>query len=365
MRPIKLLPLITALAGILCSFPAFSQTQLVSRDFFPADLEFKEIKAPATDRVLTTPADLAKLEQGPVLLEINLKRYSERTYVLTVPGSLSVEILTFGDPREAYSALSFSAKAPLETGPPGDFLAPEPGILFFSAGPYFVKIRSQAGGDLARRVAVSVANRIGRHAPDPPPLVRHIPQDSCHPSSIRYLIGPQAFAIFGTPVAGAQLKVPAEVEIVQARCTDKEQTGVLTLISFPTAQLSDDYYNSGVLYEGAAGKAGTLYTRQTGPIVEILDGNFLPEPADKILSSVKFAYSVKWIFDKNKNQGRTIWGVPVRILGTVVRSLVFTGLLCLASILGGILIAIGRAYIRRRTGREDSDGYIRLKIDEN
>jgi hypothetical protein len=60
-----------------------------------------------------------------------------------------------------------------------------------------------------------------------------------------------------------------------------------------------------------------------------------------------------------------VWGVPVRILGTVVRSIVFTALLCLASIVLGIIMAFSRLYLRKRLGRTDDDAYIRLKLDEN
>jgi hypothetical protein len=99
--------------------------------------------------------------------------------------------------------------------------------------------------------------------------------------------------------------------------------------------------------------------------VEILEGNFSPEVADKTLGSIRFLYSVKWIYDRARHQGQTVWGVPVRILGTVVRSLVFTALLCVLSVVAGVMVAAGRVYVRRRLGREDDSGYIRLKINEN
>jgi hypothetical protein len=307
---------------------------------------------------------LRKLDNASILLEAGLKRYAERTYDLNVPGKLSIEVLTFADPREAYSVLSFSAPAVARTGPPGDFYKTEAGSLVFAAGACFARVRYEGNEELARRVAISVTNRIGRPAPEPPPLVRHIPREGSDPASIRYFVGPQALAALGSPVAGTQLKLPPEVESAQAKLTDSAQGGTITLLSFPTVQLADQYYNSGALYE-AVPKNSRLYTRETGPLVGILEGNFEPASADKILSSVKFAYSVKWIFDKNKNQARTIWGVPVRILGTVVRSLVFTAILCLGSIVLGIMIAVVRVYVRKRLGIEDDDAYIRLKMDEN
>jgi hypothetical protein len=346
------------------SVPARSQIELIGQDPFPAAMEFKEISAIQAERSLKSPAELAKLEQGTVLIDTGLKRYAERLYTLSVPGSLAVEIMTFSDPREAYSALTLMARTAISSGPPGDFLAQQDDALLYSAGPCLIRLRAQANQELARRVALSIANRIGRKAPGLPPLVRHLPLANCDPASIRYFAAAQALAAVGTPVASVPLKMPAEIESVQARYSSQAGSGTITLLSFPTAQSADAFYNSGALYSSGP-QTGSLFTRQTGPLIGILEGNFLPEDADKLLSSIKFEYSIKWIFDKNKNQGRIVWGVPVRILGTVVRSLIFTALLCLASILVGASMAAGRMYMRKRLGHGDSDAYIRLKLDEN
>jgi len=351
-------------AGMIFTSPAYSQVEFVGRDPFPAAMEFKEISPSFTEKLWTSPTELARLDQGAILIETGLKRYVERSYVLTIPGSLKIEIMTFADPRESYSAFTFLSGTALKKGPPGDFFESSAEILSFSAGNCLVRIHAQANQNLAARVASSIANRIGRKAPNPPALIRHLPLENCDASSIRYFLAPPALARLGAPVAGTPLLVPAEVEAAQARYAAQGESGAITLLSFPTTQLADEFYDAGPLYASAP-KTGFLYTRKTGPIIGILEGNFSAGSADKILSSIKFEYSIKWIFDRNKNQGRTIWGVPVRILSTVVRSLLFTALLCLASIFAGVLLGAGRLYVRRRLGRTDSDAYIRLKIDEN
>ena len=58
------------------------------------------------------------------------------------------------------------------------------------------------------------------------------------------------------------------------------------------------------------------------------------------------------------------------ILGTVVRSLVFTGLLCVVSTLSGLLIAVTRVLMRRYApgnplDRPERTEIIRLKLNEN
>lgn len=354
-----------ALTVFLTPVSLRAQTQWVSSDVFPAALEFKEIKAVQAEKEIRTPAGLAKLEHGAVLAEAGLARYDERSYALADGGSLLIAVYSFPDARNSYSVLSLLGKPPIQAGPPGDFFVSEGGTLSFIAGNRYVSIRPAGASDLARRIAVSIANRVANPTPKRPSLIRHVPAQACDPASARYFMGPRALELFGAPVAGRPLSVPSDVEVAQARCSSQEQSGTFTLLSFPTIQIAEEYFNAAPIY--ASGNRGNakLYTRQTGPLVGIMEGNFEPDVADKILGSLQFTYSVKWIYDKNKPT-RTIWGVPVRILGTVVRSILFTALLCAASIIAGIMLAAGRIYARRRWPRiEEYENYIRLKIDEN
>ncbi len=354
-----------ASVAILIAAPLAAQVQYVNDGFFPAALEFKEIKSVQAERDLKNTAELAKLEYGPAFVEAGLLRYGERTYALSDTGSLSISIYTFGDGRAAYSALTLLAKSAIQTGPPGDFVAREGESLFFASGSNCVQIRSSSAGDLPRRVATSIANRIGNHESKAPSLIRHLPAGSCDPASIRYFVGPRALEYFGTRIAGENLAIPGDVEVVQAHCTVQDRTGTYSLLSFPTIQMAEEYFNSAsLLNRDVSGKTG-LFTRQTGPLVGILEGNFPAEAADKTLGLLKFSYAVKWIYEKNK-PGQLIWGVPVRILGTVVRSIMFTALLCVLSIMAGVMIAAGRVYVRRRWPRlAENDSYIRLKLDED
>ena len=89
-----------------------------------------------------------------------------------------------------------------------------------------------------------------------------------------------------------------------------------------------------------------------GPLVAILEGVLDPYAADQILGSLKYEYYIRWIYDK-QNQTKIIWGVPTQILGTVVKSFLFVGLLSLVSIVIGVGFAFLRFGIRSR-GSSDS-----------
>ena len=92
--------------------------------------------------------------------------------------------------------------------------------------------------------------------------------------------------------------------------------------------------------------------------------------ADQILEAVQYKYSIKWIYNRNNRGSGTVWGIPMGILGTVVRSLVLTALLCGASLLLGVAFALFRVFIRGYApnnflDRPERTEIIRLKIDEN
>jgi hypothetical protein len=103
-----------------------------------------------------------------------------------------------------------------------------------------------------------------------------------------------------------------------------------------------------------------------GPLVAVLEGVLDPYAADRILGSLKYEYSIRWIYDK-QNQSKIIWGVPTKILGTVVKSLIFVGLLCLVSIAVGAGFAFLRFGIRARrfsgsSHAQDPNEIIRLRL---
>lgn len=232
---------VLALVSIFLVGPLHAQVQWVSDGFFPAALEFKEIKSVQAEKDLKESADLAKLEFGPAFIESGLRRYGERIFALADAGNLSVSIYTFGDGRAAFSALTLLAKSRIQIGPPGDFFASAGALLFLASGNNCVYIRSTAAGDLPRRIATSIVNRIGSHESKAPNLIRHLPPDSCDPSSIRYFLGPRALESYGTRVAGENLAIPADVEVVQAHCTVQDRTGTFSLLNFPTIQMAEDF----------------------------------------------------------------------------------------------------------------------------
>jgi len=359
-----------ALCGLLAGPFAAGQTEFISDSFFPADMEFGELLAITEETILDPVSGLAALENGALLEEAGMVGFARRRYTVEGGSALTIEIYTFEDNRGPFSLLSLMSETSITEGPPGEFLATSVDALMFARGMHWVRLQG-GGPGLMRRVATSVSNRIGSPPQGLPQLITHLPQSGYDPASLRYVLGPGAQTAFTHTIGGKHPQFPAPVEIAQGWYEVGGDSGLLTLVSFPTPQMAEDYFDSGTAFDAPQGRNDSqIYLRRVGPIVAILEGSFDPDKADIILEPLEFTYSIQWIYDKNKRTGRIVWGVPVAILGTVVRSLLFVVLLGVSSVIGGVVIAAFRIAMRTYWPRSfrkraEYEELIKLKINEN
>jgi hypothetical protein len=364
--------LLVVLLVVLGGSTGWSQTELVSSNYFPADLEFRELGAVKSEKTLTDPASLSEVPDGPLFADVGFEKYSSRVYALAGSGTLSIEVVHLKDNRAAYSLLTLLRKGDIVAGPPGDLYSNQADGLVFSRGDFWVRIQEEGGpADLARRVARSVSNRIGERGPGTPMLISHFPKTGLEPSTVRYFLGPKSYDTFAGSVAGQRLKFAADMEVAQAQYALEGMKGLLSLVSFPTNQLAEQAFDDGAGLEHGIGDDSRIYLKRTGPLLGVLEGSFDAPSAQKILDSIQFSYAIKWIYDKNnRSEQKVVWGVPMPILGTVVRSLLLTALLCGLSLLAGIGFAVFRLVLRGYApgnyfDRPERTEIIRLKIDEN
>ena len=335
MKPIVCLCFILAAASL-----AVAQTELVSGNYFPAAQEFQDLQKIVSKETFEDPNRLSKVDGGRLFSEVGFEKYEKRVYLVANSGSLSVEIATLLDFRAAYSLLTLLRSGNIQDGPPGDAFTTTADGLCFAQGKRWVRIQGHdTPQDLPKRVAVSISNRIGPHQPKPPSLVSHLPKQGYDPSSLRYYPSTKAFEYYSDKVGGTPLRLSPDMEIAQAGYSVDNRTGTLSLLSFPTAEMAEEYYD-GLGGHTSAEKIGAkTFAKRAGSIVGILQGPFDPASADKLLSSIKLSYSIQWVYEKGKKPNKVLWGVPVGILGTVVKSLFFVVLLAGFSIIVGIVIA--------------------------
>ncbi len=365
------LPLTLALALLSWHRVATAQTEFVRGDFFPAEMEFRELGAAKSDRALENLTSPDGIAGGAILVEAGCRRYALREYEVIGGGLLSIEVATLKDPKASYSVLTLLRSSPVEEGPPGQFHASAPGEILFAQGNMWVRIKSPDAG-LGERIAVSVSNRIGPRESSLPGIIKRVPPEGLEAGSLRYFLGPESYRAYGELPGGFQLVPTRDLEIVQARYQETGRSGTLFLVGFPTNQVAQEYFDTLSVPARRAGSKTTVrtYAKRAGPLVAILEGTFEPGQADKILGSLEFQYSIRWIYDKNNRSSATVWGVPVGLLGTVVRSLVLVALLCVASIFLGLGMAVFRILLRTYApgnplDRPERTEVIRLKLDEN
>jgi hypothetical protein len=198
----------------------------------------------------------------------------------------------------------------------------------------------------------------------PPNLPHYLPK-GFDPSSVRYSIGPAAYARTGGVLPPALVDFSRDAEAVTAQYTARDGKGTLTLLEYPTPQIAiarakaiDEQLKQGVV---TGGNATALGVHRSGPLVAITSGNFSTNEAQALLASVKYEAEVTW----NHPEGYVseVSKTAKLLLGI----LYLTGILGTASILLGLFLGGGRALFRRLRGKPVStlndDYFISLKLD--
>jgi hypothetical protein len=344
--------LLASLLGLYS--PLMSQVKAASQGYFPSDQEFPELQKITSEEAFNNAARLSRIEDGPLIETVGFDKYDRRQYSLKDSGILTIEVVTLIDFRASYSLLTLLRSGNIQTGSPGDFFTSASDGIRFTQGRHWVRIQSKSAPEgLVRRVAISISNRIGPRQSSPPSLLSHFPKPGFDASGLRYFPSMSSFEIYAGSDARS-FHISSDAEIALARYVVDNQPGLVFLLKFPTIQMAEEYFTDMAGLISLQKGADKLYAKRAGPIVGILKGPQSPESADKILSSLRYRYSVSWIFEK-RNRTTIIWGIPVRILGTVVKSLFFVALLCVISVIAGACFAVLRFAIRNHFTKNAPD----------
>ncbi|MEJ2109474.1 MAG: hypothetical protein P8Z37_06085 [Acidobacteriota bacterium] len=341
--------------------PVIAQVEFVTDNYFPADMEFRELSDVVSENNFSDPSKLADIENGDLISAVGFKEYKERIYKIGDTGSLSIKILTLTDYRAAYSLLSVPYRYNLETGVLGDASSTERGAITFCHDRYWVSVRSHdVDSDLLRRIASSVDNRMGASERKLPSIISYLPQNGLRLDTLEYFPGSRSFATYHRDPNHAIVQEGYEMEIVRADYSIENHMGTLTLMKFPTAEMGESYFTD-ILSRSMRETAAGMYFRASGPMLSILEGSFTSQDAREILKTINYRYSVQWIRD-NKSQYTVVWGIPVHILNTTVWSFFFVLTLCGLSIIAGGAIAGFRLLLRRFIPQNPLDDPRRTEI---
>jgi hypothetical protein len=334
---------------------ATAQIELTSNIYFPADLEFRELLKILSEESFEAPDRLSEIEDGRLILEVGFEKYDRRVYSAEKSDEVAIEVITLKDFRAAYALLTLLRSSNIQDGPPGDAYTIATGRIRFVRDRYWIRIRGQnASEDLLKRIALSVSNRIGPNQQKPPSLISHFPEPGYDASSLRYFPGLQSFKSYSDSEIVNSLNILPDAEIAQANYTVDNQPGVLFLVNFPTGQVAEDYFSTLGDTESSLAVGAKTYAKKIGPIVAILNGPIDSAAADKFLAALRYSYSIRWVYEK-RNNSKIIWGIPVSILGTVVRSMFFIAILCVISVLSGAGFAVLRFILRGHGNKNAPD----------
>jgi hypothetical protein len=316
---------------------ARAQAVLVSENYFPADLEFAELQKIISKVAFEDPTRLKTIDHGRLFSDVGFTRYERRVYSSGNSGSLSVEIVTLRDFRATYSLLTLLRNSNLQIGPPGDAFSASPNDILFVKGKRWIRI--QGSGiplDLSTRVANSISNRMGQDKPGVPVLISRLPKLGYDASSLRYFPGTTSYKSYRGTLPD-YLQFSSDMEITQARYSLENQTGLLSLVNFPTIQIAEECFAELSSPKWTEKSKNTIYAKRAGPVLAILEGAWDSRSADKILGGIKYSYSIRWVYDKS-NKSKIVWGIPTVFLRTIVNSLFFVMLL------GGVSIVLGGGF---------------------
>ena len=177
-----------------------------------------------------------------------------------------------------------------------------------------------------------------------PSLPHYLPAANLDASSVRYAIGPAAYAQMGGVLPASAIDFSQDAEAITAQYGPAGAQATLTLVTYPTPQIAEAHLKA----IGSMSPSSGLLTKRSGPLLAVVSGEFAPEKAKQLLDSIHFDDYVTI----NHHEGYVSEGAKLyRLLyGITVLTMVIVG----AAVLLGIFLGGGRAMLRVMRGKSAS-----------
>ena len=192
-----------------------------------------------------------------------------------------------------------------------------------------------------------------------PALPEHLPQQGLRPDSVRYFIGPAAYMRSGAPLPAALIDFTRDPEVVTAQYANREHNGALTIVEYPTPQIASvraKAIENQLKQDGSAARA----VRRSGPLVAVASGDLSFAEARDLLDNVK--YQAEVTVDHARSYVSEVKKTARLVLGIIYLTFILGG----SSMLVGLFLGGGRAFIRRLRGKPIStlndEEFITLKL---
>lgn len=349
---------------VLIASPAFGQNAAGPENTSPQSLLPHAFSGWTEEGPAQTGTTSAAIDStnAAALNEFGLKQFSQGTYHR---GSMkaNVRVMQFADATGAYGAATFYRRQgmkPVEIGNGGAGDAHE--IIFWS-GSAVVDATFDAPDAQIKTALKGLQAELpsaGGSAGVAPSLPGYLPAEFLDRSTVRYAIGPAAYARGGGVLPPEAIDFGRDAEVVTAQYGVHSDRGTLTLIEYPTPQMairSEAALNAllkGPLPEGLQQSSpAALVVRRSGPIVALTSGSFSSAQAQSLIEQVKYRADITWNRGDGDNSKREVKNAAAMLLGIAyLTAIIAACALLLGSFLGG-----GRALLRILRGRPASAVY--------
>lgn len=311
----------------------------------------------ATTGTSAAPFDSAS---AGVLNEFGLKDFAEASY-RRGDDTVEVRAMRFPDATGAYGAYTFYRQPGMEHEAIGNGGARAANRVIFWSGVTVVEAtfhhpaadEERAMDALARKLPAAVGSQAVA-----PTLPLYLPAQGLDRSTVRYAIGPAAYAQGGGVLPAGAIDFSQDAEVVTAQYSTRAGHGTLTLIGYPTPQMAMHAEKDlTALLKGPlpaalqTSSASALEVHRSGPMVAITSGDFSAVEAHALLGQVK--YQAEVTLNRNldfvgevKNAGKMLVGIAY-----------LTGIIVLCALIVAVLLGSGRALWRVMRGKPASTVY--------
>lgn len=306
----------------------------------------------APEQASTAP-EAADQANASVLHEYGFKQFAAAKYAQP-DNQLSVRAIGFEDATGAYGAFTFYRRSGMRKEDIGNEAAFDGEHVLFWTGTTLVDatfdhLTAMSAAQL-RELADDLPKSSGPSSVAPP-LPRYLPTTGLDPGSVRYAIGPVAYARGGGVLPPDVIGFDRDAEVITAQYASANGGGTLSLLMYPTPQIA--IAREKAIQEAmTSGKnpqiVGSLVLRRSGPIVAVASGYLTESEARKLLGSVNYAADVTW----NHPEGYVSEASKAARLLLGIASL--TAILGGTAIILGFFLGGGRALVRRLKGKPPS-----------
>lgn len=279
-----------------------------------------------------------------LLHEYGLAQYSAAGYEA---GSrhIAVRAMRFADATGAYGAFTLYRQ-------PGMHPVAKLGREGAAAGPHYVfwsgttvvdaTFAASSGQDepALSALAAQLPAAVGTQS-IPPSLPHYLPAAQLDPTSVRYVIGPVAYAKAGGTLPSDAVDFSQDTEVLLARYGPSGAQETLTLLLYPTPQIAAAHLKT----IAALAPSSSLLAKRSGPLVALAGGSYSAARAQQLLGAVHFNDYVTI----NHPEGYVSEGAKLYQLLMGITVLVVV-LVC-AALLLGLFLGGGRALMRKLQGK--------------